>query len=795
MKDNLTNKLTRRQILETFGIMAGTGILTTLTVNGYAGHPDSYPEEINVRQFDTLTHATKSKKIKEGELIRTLGYYTPGDGGAATYIIVHDSGDKKINNGDVVQLRDGNIGILTGITQVNYKIFGAVGDAKTDDGVFIRLAHEYANLLKLPVENQYGEYWIHQTRNIQVKTSVQWGQSIFHINEEYNTNQPVFRISGYDLPKTISPDESKKKKIIQALKPGALEIPELSDYNNCLIVVSDANDRIGIRSGARYNNQSHAREELFYVAEKGKIIGDIAWSFNDFTEMTAYPAESSYLVIEGGSFYLSGNPVSNGKGSYVQNGFSVTRSRTIIKNQWVGLEKGKSDVSMNPRNGFYSLNTVYDVTLENIKLLPFEQDRPGDKQDVPAGTYGIGGNRILNTTFRNISAEGTYLHWGVFGTNMNKNFLVENCRLNRIDVHFHCWNLTIKDTRIGYRGISVTGGGELIIEDSTCESNRFVNLRADFGAKWDGNISIRNCRLKPKISAETSLFYTVAADFDYGYPIGLAKTVFVENFIFDFRGIPECNSNSWLITSSSFSRSKNGKRSFFPRHMEFKNILMEGREKGLRLMKISDPAGYLLSRPGGYDGSFLKSNASVCFDNIQLDEDLGGINNYHLMIDKTSGSLNDPFSLYLQIRILNSPAVSLNLGNAFVNVLIENSNINRFNVSSEKAFQGEISFLNCKFLPVIDEGQTKPFQLLAELGTSFINCVFHLPRTNRKINPEALSLVDFIEFNKSVSYNHINSRLGNDILNYYKSRGMKIKPDFISMLKNHHQLEDKNQII
>ena len=418
MKNELNSKITRRQILETFGLIAGTGLLSSLTVPAYAGPTDTSSEEINVKCFNSLVEARKNKKIKEGELIRTLGYYTFGDGGAANYIITRDLGDKKINNGDIVQFRDGNIGILTGITQVNYKIFGALGDSKTDDGLFIHMAHEYANRFKLPVENNRGEYWIHQTRNIQIKTSVHWGQSIFHINEEHNTNQPVFRVLSYDLPKTISLDDSKKQGIIQALKPGVHEIPELSESNNSLIVISDSTDHIGFRSGARYSNQSRAREELFYVAEKGKIIGDIAWTFSNYTDLTAYPAETSYLTVEGGTFYLSGNPPVNGKSSYLQNGFSITRSRTIIKNQWVGLENGKSDVSMNPRNGFYSLNIVYEVTLENIKLLPFEQDRPGEKQDVPAGTYGIGGNRLLNTTFRNISAEGTLLHWGVFGTNM-----------------------------------------------------------------------------------------------------------------------------------------------------------------------------------------------------------------------------------------------------------------------------------------------------------------------------------------------------------------------------------------
>src|SRR5690606_16930836 len=99
------------------------------------------------------------------------------------------------------------------------------------------------------------------------------------------------------------------------------------------------------------------------------------------------------------------------KKGYFQNGFSVSRSRTIIRNQWVGLEKGKSDTAFNPRNGFYSLANVYDITLEHIRLVPWEQDRPGTELDLYAGTYGIGMRRVMNSTFRNVTAEGTMLHW------------------------------------------------------------------------------------------------------------------------------------------------------------------------------------------------------------------------------------------------------------------------------------------------------------------------------------------------------------------------------------------------
>ena len=60
---------------------------------------------------------------------------------------------------------------------------------------------------------------------------------------------------------------------------GVQIIPELAPYAEHLITVVDGKDRIGIRSGANYSKRGWAREELFYVEEEGRIIGDIAWEF------------------------------------------------------------------------------------------------------------------------------------------------------------------------------------------------------------------------------------------------------------------------------------------------------------------------------------------------------------------------------------------------------------------------------------------------------------------------------------------------------------------------------------
>lgn len=225
------------------------------------------------------------------------------------------------------------------------------------------------------------------------------------------------------------------------------------------------------------------------MEESGKIIGDITWSFKNYTKLTAYPVDKNWLKLQGGVFFLSGDSPSSESG-YYKNGIQIRRSKTVISNQWVGMEPGKLDtVTINPRNGFYAFNNVYDVKLENVRLIPYLLIRESGR-NVQHGTYGISMGRVLKSHFINVVAEGSRNHWGVFGTNLNKDFKIEECNLNRVDVHFHCWNLTILNSHIGEGGISVTGGGDLIIDGTSCSGISFVNFRSDFGAKWDGDVTI-----------------------------------------------------------------------------------------------------------------------------------------------------------------------------------------------------------------------------------------------------------------------------------------------------------------
>ena len=102
---------------------------------------------------------------------------------------------------------------------------------------------------------------------------------------------------------------------------------------------------------------------------------------------------------------------------------------------------------------------------------------------------------------------------------------------------------------------------------------------------------------------------------------------------------------------------------------------------------------------------------------------------------------------------------------------------------------GKLAFTACTFEPTAKAPEHIALAVASELGTSFTNCTLHSPKINGVYQPERLDRITFVQVNKSVKYNHLNTLLGRDILNYYKRKGVALNPKFITMLKSHHELE------
>lgn len=781
--------LSRRSMLAGIGasgVLAAQFAARTLAEEAPATAGDVAPDG-RLSHYATASALKSASALQAGELAETLGYHSPGDGGGALYCVQTLSDERQPNGGDVLALSNGLVAVLLERDAVNYRMFGAVGDGEQDDGVAIKLAHHYANRHQIPVVNLSGDFWIKETNNIPITANVCWGKTTFHIDERYNDRRrPRFVVRNDHPTATITLDDATKAALLRQLKPGVQIIPELAPYAGHLVMVRDENDRIGIRAGERYSKRGWAREELFYVEEEGRILGDIAWEFQDFTHVTATPCNDNYLVIEGGGLCFSGDTPISGSRGYFHLGIGIERSRTIVREQWAGLEKGRRDTALNSRSGIYALSGVYDVTLENIRAMPWEKNRRDPAQVVADGTYGISGNRMLNCTFRNVTAEAGWVSWGVFGTNLNKNFRLENCRLNRIDVHFHCWNLYISNCTIGFKGISVTGGGDLFVENTIRDGSNFINFRSDYGAKWDGRIRLRGCTLRPSGGQTVSVLAYRPSNFDYRYPIGFARSILIDDLVIDYRAAPQSAGSCWLMDVVPFSQTDHGARLFFPRQIEFRNIIVEGRSAGVRLFRIPDPGHYDVRREGGYDESQFTPNCTLICANVQLErltpERLDDARQAQLSIGgEVPLDYADATALYPKIRFTDCENVSVYLGNCIASARFERCTVN---VVSAPNLRGELTFQDCRLQPRVRRAPENDFYRVGStLGTRFTNCTLHAPVVDGKAAPELMDRLGFLKINQSLRHFHLNTALGNEVLGYLRSQGTALSPEFVAQLK------------
>jgi hypothetical protein len=378
----------------------------------------------------------------------------------------------------------------------------------------------------------------------------------------------------------------------------------------------------------------------------------------------------------------------------------------------------------------------------------------------------------------------------VFGTNLNKNFRIEKCRLNRIDVHFHCWNLYVRDSEIGFKGITVTGGGDLVIENTTQYGSSFIDFRHDYGAKWDGHIRLSGCKLKPTRNGTVSVLSFLPADFDYRYPIGSARSIKVEDLTIDYRAAPASTAACWLVRIPEFSATKNGGRLFFPHRIEIRNVAVEGREQGVRLMHVPNPGHYRLSRPGLYDGNQLAPNCSLICDNVQFEsmspKGPNGARQAHLVIgtDATC-EYDDETALYPQLYFTNCRHVVLHVSRCVASAFFDHCEIN---LVTARELRGELVFRDCHLQPNVEDESQTLYDVDGTLGTRFTNCTVHAPIVGGNAKPELVDQYAFWDFNKSVSHYHLNTALSNEVVNGLKRQGIALSDEFIAMLASHHAL-------
>ena len=412
---------------------------------------------------------------------------------------------------------------------VTYEDFGAVGDGKTDDFEAIVKTHEYANANSLSVfANETATYYIGGAdKTAYIMTDTSWSTARFIIDDTQVENRSawIFNIapshSAINITDKVSPLKSDAKNIGTELE------------NKSLVVLTDSNVKRYIRKGANQNSGSN-QSDVILVDENGNISPEtpLIWDFDAITSATAYPIDTETLTIKGGKFTTLANNAAS-EYNYYSRGILVRRSNTVIDGLYHDIKnEGKTGA---PYSAFVSLSCCADVTVKNSTFTGHKKYSTigSAGTSVTMGTYDIGAATAVNAKFINCKQTNDITdidYWGIAGTNYCKNLVYDGCAFSRFDAHQGVLNATVINSVLGHHGIKLIGNGTALIENTTVLAEDFVDLRADYGSTWNGDLIIRNCKFYPTGISSHIINAENSEDHNFGYTCYMPQKIEIDDF-------------------------------------------------------------------------------------------------------------------------------------------------------------------------------------------------------------------------------------------------------------------------
>ena len=304
-----------------------------------------------------------------------------------------------------------------------------------------------------------------------------------------------------------------------------------------MLVAENSNKKISIRYGTSSKDN---QIDCFEIDSEGNLLNDIQWDFETITDLTIYPISDKTLTIKNGNFItnaLNGIhdlPYGRGYGKplyYYRGMFFWAASNVNIDNIHHTLSEDRLSGSY-----FHFLLFRFSSDI-NVTNSSFYARKFGTKS---RSTYDLKVEQCVNFYFENVTSNGWYDsdRWGFMASAYCKDFVFNNVKLNRIDAHQFIYNLTVKDSYLGYRGFTLTGQGTLKIENTTVEAEYFINLRSDYGSTWNGDIYIKDCTHKHQSSyMHKFINFSTCLDNDgtlhyFGYDLH-QPDIYIENFTVD----------------------------------------------------------------------------------------------------------------------------------------------------------------------------------------------------------------------------------------------------------------------
>ena len=480
---------------------------------------------------------------------------------------------------------------------VSYEDFGAVGDGVTDDFDAIEAAHKYANENGLEIKAKSdATYYIGEklTREILVTTNVDWNGAHVIIDDSVpNTyaNKSVYLFAVRRTSRIVLEGEALTAAIGEGrtIMRGDTVLDWLAPVltEDAFIRVTNDAHRDFVRFGSN-ENKGMARHDMFEITKDGVLDPetDIAYEFDNITKIEIFPAHETPVTLKNGNFAsVCCRTVKEtdflGRWHGHNRGIVVERADVTIENlthrmiNEPELDTTRDELAKNygnrgesyPYGGFIVGKNANRLTVKDCLLTShttYYEDKPATvstgwkvPMPVPLGSYDMYFHSCNRVSLINVKQNcptgiGDNRYWGIMASNNCKNFVLDGCYMNRFDAHQGFWNTKILNSTIGH-SINITGGGHLYMENVTkLTGYTFLSVRGDYGASFEGDIVIKNCRheafmpynstrpteprtdkttphaflVYPGISGNHELYY----NWDFGYDLYLPKSITLDGF-------------------------------------------------------------------------------------------------------------------------------------------------------------------------------------------------------------------------------------------------------------------------
>ena len=399
--------------------------------------------------------------------------------------------------------------VLDNQLYISYEIAGAdiTGIEPSEDAI-VR-AHLAANRLGVQLKQNRGKFRISKPVEVSVKTDVDLKGSEFVFDDNLNINK-MFSVKPTTDLVTVNVNN-------QNFVGGNTVIPELAIYENAVVSINSKDIDI-YRNGDR--NSPVYKRDIVEVRKGGSLSHPLIYTMTTQVSVVVNQLEKSKLIFNAPSITIGNSLIA----SFIYS----TRNDVIVYASGV---KRTDDSIVNRIITYFEPHNCRDNVLDAIAV-------DNSNYFETASAYGISGGSVIRQGARNYHGAGD---WGLMDGNTIRDGFATDITAARVGVHAQAFNFTAERCTLKEKAIQISGRGTLIARD--CKKfcvgiggtagyvNALIDLRADYGSEWVGDIIVDNpelnCGNLALTDAETGIVRLHADNIDFGREVFYPRRIII----------------------------------------------------------------------------------------------------------------------------------------------------------------------------------------------------------------------------------------------------------------------------